>query len=239
MYLVHIFRANPPTGLAVCVCLVTILWCIGLTRRQNSRLDRVLTALLGMIAIYQALHMLTDSGLEVLGGFRKLDGWVEFLIATLCLIAALILKLSSLDRTSTKVRLRLVEANEKAPESALGAAPAPTALETTFSYLDASPLAMFAVDSRNIVIYWNPAAAALLGWKREEALESLAPFDGHSKLLNKRGRRVEAAIWTAPIQDSKGSTWAMLIIAASGSALRGAGIGEVHQGSPAELVLNH
>ena len=60
MYLVKIFRASPLMALALCMCLATILWCILLTRRQQARLDRTLTGLLGMIAIYEALRVLKD-----------------------------------------------------------------------------------------------------------------------------------------------------------------------------------
>jgi PAS domain-containing protein len=237
MYLVQIFRASPLTAVALCVCLATILWCIRLTRRQASRLDRALTGLLGMIAIYQALHLLTNSGVAFFGGFRKLDGWVEFLIAALCMTAALILKFSSMDRAITKVRLRLVEANEKTPD--LGKLAAAASQETVYALFNASPLAIFAVDSHNTVIYWNPAAEDLLGWKRDEMMGRALPFDGKADLLNKRGRPVEAAIWTAAVRSSNGSTCGRLIIAASRSALRSAGVTELQLASLAGLVLNH
>jgi hypothetical protein len=78
------------------------------------------------------------------------------------------------------------------------------------------------VDTHNSVIYWNPAAEDLLGWKREEVLGRAVPFDGDSELMNNRGRRVEAAIWSAPVHSSTGSISATLFMAASRSALRGA-----------------
>src|SRR5690349_872645 len=130
-------------ALALCMCLATILWCFLLARRQQGRLDRMLTGLLGMIAIYEALRVLKDSGVIRFSGFRPLDGWVDFVIAGTYLLAGFILKYSGSDRANTKVRLRLVEANEKTMDvGRSGSTP-----ETTHAVFDASPLATFAVDT--------------------------------------------------------------------------------------------
>ncbi len=98
-------------ALAFLTCVATILWCILLTRRQRNGLDRLLTGLLGSIAIYQALRILSDSGLAAFARFRSLEGWVDLISACLYLLAAFILKTSSIDRAATKVHLRLVEAD--------------------------------------------------------------------------------------------------------------------------------
>ena len=155
MYLAQIFRTSPLMAIALCVCLGTILWCILQTRRQQNQLDRSLTGLLGLIAIYEALRVLKDSGVGFLWHFHKLDGWADFLVATLCLIAALIMRLSGIDRSSTKARLRLVEANEKPAGFPRSGRPAG---DPSYLLFDVSPLATFAVDSHNRVIYWNGAA---------------------------------------------------------------------------------
>ena len=238
LYLAQIFQASPLMAIALCVCLGTILWCIMLTRRQQNRLDRALTGLLGLIAIYEALRVLKDSG----GGFfwhLRLDGWADFLVATLCLIAAIILKLSSLDRTSTKARLRLVEANEKPAE--FTRAGLPVSRDLSYLLFDVSPLATFAVDSNEHVIYWNGAAEDLLGWTRGEVLGQRLPFD-RGEIVNKRGRKVDAAVWTAPISSVRGSARATLTIAAGRAALLSAGVSDVHASSNtasnAEFALN-
>jgi PAS domain-containing protein len=234
LYLAHIFRTSPLMGLALCVCLGTILWCILLTRRQQNQIDRAMTGLLGIIAIYEALRVLKDSGVGFFWHLHKLDGWADFLVATLCLIAALILKLSSLDRTSTKARLRLVEANEKQPKVGWSGPDAPQ--EGGYLLFDVSPLATFAVDSSNSVIYWNSSAEDLFGWKREEVLGQPLPFDG-GEIVNKRGRRVEAAMWTAPIRSTRGASRATLTIAAGKAALRSAGLASIRPPSDVELAL--
>ena len=212
-------------AIALCVCLATILWCILMARRQQVGLDRLLTALLGMIAIYEALRLLKDSGLILFPGIHKLDGWVDFIIATLYLIAAWILRASSSDRASTKVRLRLVEANEKTVElGKMGVASTPE----TSTVFDASPLATFAQDSSGIVIYWNSAAERLFGWNRDEILGQRLPYAATGPLLNKQGREIEAAIWNAPIRSASGPVRGTLTIAADSAALRAVGLEVAH-----------
>jgi PAS domain-containing protein len=221
-------------ALALVMCLATIFWCILLARRQQGRLDRALTGLLGMIAIYEALRVLKDWGVIHLPGYHQLDGWVDFIIAGTYLLAGLILKYSGSDRANTKVRLRLVEANEKTMEVGRAA----STPETTHAVFDSSPLATFAVDTKGVVIYWNGAAERLLGWKREQMLGQRLPFDGKGPLRNSRGHDIEAAIWTAPINSPNGSPRGTLTIAAGSIALRDAGLSP-NLPSKTELALNH
>lgn len=212
-------------ALALCVCLGTILWCVLLTRRQQVGLDRLLTALLGMIAIYEALRLLKDSGIILFPGIHKLDGWVDFIIAALYLIAAMILKASSSERASTKARLRLVEANEKTVETGkMGVA---SALEPS-AVFDASPLATFARDSSGIVIYWNSAAERLFGWNRDEIIGQRLP-SAAGPLRDKQGREIEAAVWNAPIRPASGTVRGTLTIAADSSVLRAVGLEVGHR----------
>jgi PAS domain-containing protein len=224
-------------ALSLCVCLATIFWCIVLARRQHGGLDKGLTGLLGMIATYEALRVLKDSGIVSFPGLHKLDGWVDFVIASLYLIAAMILKISSSERASTKVRLRLVEANEKTMDLSKGAANA--GLELATALLEASPLAAFAVDANGAVIFWNTAAERLLGWSRDEALGQRLPVAGNGLPLNKMGHETGAAVWTAPIRGSNGSVRGTLTIAADGGALRDAGVDGERLPVKAELAVQH
>jgi len=202
-------------ALAVCMCLGTILWCIFLTHRQRSRLDRFLTGVVGFITIYQALRTVKDAGLVLLPGFSDIDGFVDLMISSMCLLAACVLKLSYLDHASTKVRLRLVEANEKTMELPRPAPPPP--IELANAAIEASPLAMFAVDPNGSVSYWNAAAEKLFGWKREEVLGHRPPFSAPS-YCNKQGDAIEAATWTAPMKHPSGSARGTLTILAPGAA---------------------
>ena len=206
MYLVQIFRASPLMGVALCICLTTIFWCFLMAKRQQVGLDKILTGLLGLIAIYEAIRVLKDAGVILFPGIQQLDGWVDFLIASMYFIAALILKVSSSERASTKVRLRLVEANEKTVEPGKGAA-------EPVNILDSSPLAAFAVDVAGAVVYWNAAAERVLGWKREEVLGQ-PPLCGTGPLRNKQGQETGAAVWTSPLRAPSGATRGTLIMAA-------------------------
>ncbi|HEV8043453.1 MAG TPA: PAS domain-containing protein [Bryobacteraceae bacterium] len=216
MYLLQIFRASPLMGLALCICLTTIFWCFLMAKRQQVGLDKILTGLLGLIAVYEAIRVLKDAGVVLFPGIQQLDGWVDFLIASMYLIAALILKVSSSERASTKVRLRLVEANEKTLEPGKGAVISPP---EPVNLLDSSPLAAFAVDAAGAVVYWNAAAERLLGWKRDEVLGQ-APPCGTASLRNKQGQEFGAAVWTAPVRTSSGATRGTLIMAVEESAAR-------------------
>jgi len=237
LFLAQIFRASPLLGLALCVCLATILWCLLLAKRQRSGLDKTLTGLLGMIAVYEAIRILRECGILLFPGVKKLEGWVDFIIAFLYLIAALILKVSSVDRANTKVRLRLVEANEKTMDMVKGATP--SALETT-AWADASPLATFAVDLNDTVIYWNAAAERLLGWSRDEILGHPLPQGDGGVLVTRKGREIEAAIWTAPVRLQNGSVRGTLTVAADSAALRAAGFeGKRSAAGRARLVPQH
>src|ERR1700736_4807881 len=198
-------------ALALCISLATILWCIVLARRQRSGLDKILTGLLGLIAIYEALRILKDSGIIIFPGIPRLEGWADFIIASLCLVAALILRVSSIDRAATKAQLRLVEANEKLVDLAKGAVLMAPELRPT--QLDACPLATIAVDLHGVVTYWNAAAETLTGRTRDEVVGHPLPFSVHGPIVNKSGNEVEAVFWTARSLRSKGTARGSLPIA--------------------------
>jgi PAS domain-containing protein len=160
--------------------------------------------------------VLKDAGVVLFPGIQRLDGWVDFLIASMYLIAALILKVSSSERASTQVRLRLVEANEKTSEPGKGAVIVPP---EPVNLLDSSPLAAFAVDIAGTVVYWNAAAERLMGWKRDEVLGQPPPC-GTTTLRNKQGQAFGAAVWTAPVRTPSGATRGTLIMAAEESTVR-------------------
>jgi hypothetical protein len=222
LYLAQILRANPLMALALLICLATILWCILLTRRQRNGLDKILTGLLGLIAVYEALRILKDSGLAAFARFRTMEGWVDLISACLYLTAALILKTSSSDRATTKVHLRLVEADEKPADLTGGLIAAVP--ELGHPLIDSSPLAMFGVDAHGIVTHWNVAAENLTGWTRNDLLGRELPFAPSGPIQAKSGSFIEAAIWVSPIHAPNGSLRGSVIIAAGKTALRDAGL---------------
>jgi PAS domain-containing protein len=221
LYLGQLFSAKPLMALALLVCLATILWCILLARRQRNGLDKILTALLGFFAVYQSLRVLRDSGFAPFTGFRRVEEWVDLVSACLYLVAAFILKTSSIDRVATKVHLRLMEAGEKAMDLT-GAVMA--AVPELHPVLDSSPLAILAVDIHGMVTHCNAAAENLLGWMRHELLGHPLPFDPKGPLESKSGASIEAAVWTAPIRSLNGQPSGTVIVAAGNAALRNAGL---------------
>jgi PAS domain-containing protein len=223
MYLAQIFRHSALLGLAVSLCLATILWCTLLARRQKNPLDRFLAGLLGLISIYQALRILKDSGVLVMPGIPALNGFVDFIVAALYLLAALILKISSIDRASTKVRLRLVEANEKTQEMSR-ASTVPSELIGAVAF-EASPLAMVTVDVNGITTSWNAAAERTLGWKRDEIVGQPSPIRGKGwRPRAKDGREIEGAVWSAPLRSPGGTVRGQLLVIADAATLHQAGL---------------
>lgn len=213
MYLVQIFRASPLMGLALCICMATIFWCFLIAKRQLGGLDKILTGILGFISVYEAVRIMKDSGVILIPGFRQLNGWADFLVASIYLVAALMLKLSSADRVTTKFKLRLVEANEQRLEVGKSV---PASGQDVAALLDASPLATFAVDASGAVLYWNPAAERLLGWKSEEVVgQKLPAAVVNGTLHNRQGQSIDAAVWTVPFGAAQGT----LTIAAGRSIL--------------------
>jgi PAS domain-containing protein len=222
LYLAQLLRANLLMALALFICLATILWCIFLTRRQRNGLDKMLTGLLGLIAVYESFRILKDSGFVAFARFRRIEGWVDLISACLYLLAALILKTSSTDRAATKVHLRLAEADERRVD--MGSAVIAAWLELGHPLVDSSPLAIFAIDPHGIVTYWNVAAESLFGWTRNELVGRELPFDPNGPIQRKNGSFIEAAVWTSPIRSSNGQTAGTMIIAAGEIALQAAGL---------------
>jgi PAS domain-containing protein len=230
--LAQLLHANPLMALAFLLCLATILWCVLLTRRQRNGLDKVLTALLGFIAVYQALRVMRDSGFAPFTHFRAMEGWVDLASASLYLVAAFILKISSIDRVATKVHLRLVEAevgenDERALDRALdrhqGSVLAGLG-DLGHALQDSSPLAIFTTDAHGVVTYWNSAAEHLLGWTRSELLGRQLPFDPAGPIQAKNGSFVEAAVWMSPIRSVQGPPAGNIVIAGGNAALHQAGL---------------
>jgi PAS domain-containing protein len=222
LFLAQLLRANPLMALALLICLATILWCILLTRRQRNGLDKILTSFLGLIAIYEALRILRDSGFANLDRFRAIEGWVDLISSCLFLVAAFILKTSSSDRAATQVHLRLVEADEKhvdVSSAVIAAVP-----ELANPLVDSSALAIFAIDPQGVVTYWNPAAESMLGWTRNELVGHELPFAPRGPMQAKNGTVVEAAVWTSSLRSPSGQPRGTVIIAAGKLALEQAGV---------------
>jgi hypothetical protein len=111
VYLWHLFMVKPLSALSIVVCLVTIFACFRLERkRPQQKSDRFLIAFLGLLAIYQGMRILQSAGLLPITVNSHLDDAIELLIATFYLIAAMLLRFSSINRLDAESAFRLVRA---------------------------------------------------------------------------------------------------------------------------------
>jgi hypothetical protein len=111
VFLWRIFLVKPFAALSIIICLVTIYSCVATERkRPTQKSDRFLIAVLGFLAVYQAMRIMQGVGLV---GFRMgptLDDAIELVITAFYLMAALMLRLSSRSRLDAESAMRLAQA---------------------------------------------------------------------------------------------------------------------------------
>ena len=212
MFLFHLLKNDPFAGAAVCLTLVTLFWCGRTVRYQNGRADRLLMGLLGLLTMYEGLRVMRDSGLWTMtSSLHLMDSFADFVVAAVCLVAAIILRISSIEHVSTAMRLRLAEANEMLQEA--------KARREAAKQLES--IAMFTVDANGEVEKWNIAAELVLGWTEEEVSGSSLPFGGEGiemppmkrvKVFGKAGVRNDLVACPIPLA---GGTAAMVIVPAT------------------------
>ncbi len=115
----EMFRANAFVGLAMCVCLVAILWCVFLLPKLGRGHERFLVGFIGLIAVSQGLGILKDAGIWKLPGSASMAHLATFVVCSLYLVALLVVQIFGAEHRKTKMKLRLAEANQ-APEPAFG-----------------------------------------------------------------------------------------------------------------------
>ncbi len=246
MHIGHVFQNNPLEAIAITLCLATILYCTSLVYRHRDQLDRSLVSLLGFIAVYQILRVIKDAGFAF-DQLRGFDVTMNVIVSCMCLAAAMILRISCADRDTTKVQLRLVEANENTVGVKM---PNPQAsAELSAAMVEASPLAMFTVDAHGLVNSWNGAAERLLGCKRKDVLGSQppaavasvvgntagnevgnavgneAPVASALQFRNRDGQEISAAAWTVALKANSNGARGHLVVLAPLSDLRDVGLG--------------
>jgi len=113
----------------------------------------------------------------------------------------------------------------------------PAADRVLAALVDASPLAVVAVDPEGVVTLWNPAAGRIFGWSAEEAIGARLPFVQAEKQLEFRaicaralagesfdepelhrrradGSPIVVRAWFSPLRRSDGSIRGILSILA-------------------------
>jgi len=87
--------------------------------------------------------------------------------------------------------------------------------EVLRALLDASPLAIIALDSAGHVHLWSRSAEHLLGWTEEEVLRRPLPLDiGLQQVRRKDGTAIEVEVRTAPWRDALGEVQGSLVLLA-------------------------
>lgn len=111
MYLWRLFLIKPLAALSIVVCLVTIFACFRMERkRPQQKSDRFLIAFLGILAVYQGMRILQSAGVLAISMSTALDDAIELLITMFYLIAAMLLRFSSVNRLDAESAFRLVRA---------------------------------------------------------------------------------------------------------------------------------
>lgn len=128
----HIFEFKPLAALAVLMCMATIiaLFRLNRQRRSKTRSDQFLIGFLGLLAIYEALKLLKDTGVFVLTTSSMLDDAIELMVASSCLVAAFLLRLSRINHLEQESAMRLARAAPPRSSKPDVAAKDTTTLET-------------------------------------------------------------------------------------------------------------
>ena len=189
------------SALALVLTIATLFWCLRLLRWQHSKKDRYLMALLGLIATYQGLQILSKAGFWAMP--QKIEGFgaaVDMTIAGLYFIATLILQFASADRHNAQLQLRVAEANQSPAHPMRPLPPMP----------ERTALAVFGVDSRGDINLWHSSAEDFFGWRKDDVVGTRLPFcepyradapdslSGLPRMLRLRTRRddeLDAIVW--------------------------------------------
>jgi PAS domain-containing protein len=217
VFLWRLFGASPIMAFALCVCLVTILWCIRFLRKRQKGPDRFLATLIGVVSICMGLRLLRQGGILSTPGSFAVDQFADLMVTGLYLIAVLILRFSAMERKTAAAQLRLVEANTDKPVKGLAVFEG-TLQSVHANILESNPLAAIATDRLGKVTYWNPAAERLLGWTSAEVVgkDNPLPHDGPNR--TKSGELVQSESWVSALRDSAGRPCgALLMIAPVGA----------------------
>ena len=111
MFLWHIFRIKPFAAISILLCLTTILACFLLERRRPQQSsDRFLIGVLGLLSVYQGMRILQGVGLLSIAIGPTIDDAIELLITAFYLMAALMLRLSSVNHLEAESAIRLAHA---------------------------------------------------------------------------------------------------------------------------------
>lgn len=221
MELINLMRNHPLNGTALLVSIAVVGWCLFIVSRVQTRTDRMLTGLIGLIAIFHCFRLLVGAGLFFQTSRPELDDIANIFFTLIFPAVLWYLKKLGSQYLALKFAVRLAEGDQSTPP--YYGRPANRIVADPSSMLfDAMPMAMFAVSLDGHVSCWNRAAERTLGWTRDEVLGHKLPnlvlepqSDGNMgciRLLRKNGEPVQSEFRSVPIRDAKGSVNGILTI---------------------------
>jgi hypothetical protein len=113
MYLYHLLQTSPFAVMAIGVCLVTVWLCLRMVRVRLSP-NRRLLAILGFLAVCQGLRIVITQSTVMTSIIRRLEDFVDLIVATLFLVAVLLFKTCIREYASARMQLRLAESGTSA-----------------------------------------------------------------------------------------------------------------------------
>lgn len=213
MRLFDVFACSTISGLSLCLCLGTTLWCIHLLRRRSAGADRLLLGLIGLVCVYQGLDVLEQAGLLIAGPERWMGDLATLVVHTLFVGAVVLVDRCAADHRVVRKQLRVAQASSQQAATSWGTLSAA-------HLLDSLPTAAFAVDQYGHVQCWNAAAESLLGWRRSELVGQALPLtdDAGPRLRHKDGGTTELRGWTAPLRGAGDVPVGTAVVLATASA---------------------
>ncbi len=117
MLILDMFRASAFIGLAWCACLATILWCVILLPKLTRGHVRFLVGLIGLIAVYQGLRLLWETGVWKPIVSTPWENAASFVVCTMYLLALLVVEVFGAEHRTDAVQLRLADAELRLAEA--------------------------------------------------------------------------------------------------------------------------
>jgi PAS domain S-box-containing protein len=219
MELRNVLLTHPMQGFALLTALFVIILAIAILRSARGSYDRLLTALIGMIAIFHGLRIVSDLDMPRTSWYGES---VNLVVALAYLGSLWVIGSLSLEHRNTKAALRVFESTQAVSFKFHPQPYNPDDYSKTV--LDAAPMAMFAVGLDGNVSCWNRAAEKALGWSRDEVVGKKLPSllfypearggsgDSPLRLVHKTGAPLDSEVQSVPIRDAKGSVNGILTV---------------------------
>lgn len=180
-------------SLAVCLILLTLCWTVVLLQTFRESRARFLMGMVGLVAIFHGVRLLTDSGIGEFSAVAPYEGVVDLVVALLTFAALLIVNTEATSHRTTRVCLRLAQAMEPpvpvvnksavsrvfenaSPRARAEGAPKRSPEEAALERLmDSAPVALVAFDASGRVCLSNAAADTLFGVNRGQLVGMSLP----------------------------------------------------------------